>query len=113
MILGIQMTRLLPDVFYANKYQPWLREKYGDAWDNEQDKAKAAKKEAQVQFKRAKMQHGSSVTGHTIDSPSYKKFKEKGNVAKDKLRSDTISKGVKFYDKKGTGRIRDGKKHYD
>jgi len=107
------MTRLLPDVFYANKYQPWLGEKYGDAWDNAQDKEKSAKKEAQLQFKRAKMQHGSSVTGHTIDSPSYKKFKEKGNVAKDKLRSDTLKKGVKFYDKKGTGRIKDGKKNYD
>ena len=107
------MTRLLPDVFYATKYQPWLREKYGDAWDNEQDKAKAAKKEAQVQFKRAKMQHGSSVTGHSSDSPSYKKFKEKGNVAKDTLRKDTREKGIKFYDKKGTGRIKDGKKHYD
>ena len=113
MILGIQMTRLLPDVFYANKYQPWLSEKYGDAWDNPTDKEKSAKKEAQLQFKRAKMQHGSNVTGHSIDSPSYKKFKEKGNVAKDKLRSDTRSKGVKFYDKKGTGRIKDGKKHYD
>ena len=107
------MIRLLPDVFYTNKYQPWLSEKYGDAWDNAQDKEKSAKKEAQLQFKRAKMQHGSSVTGHSIDSPSYKKFKEKGNVAKDKLRSDTRTKGVKFYDKKGTGRIKDGKKHYD
>ena len=37
------MTRLLPDVFYANKYQPWLSEKYGDAWDNPTDKAKSAK----------------------------------------------------------------------
>jgi len=107
------MTRLLPDVFYSNKYQPWLREKYGDAWDNAQDKEKSAKKEAQLQFKRAKMQHGSSVTGHSIDSPSYKKFKEKGNVAKNKLRTDTRTKGVKFYDKKGSGRIKDGKKHYD
>ena len=107
------MTRLLPDVFYANKYQPWLREKYGDAWDNPQDKAKSAKKEAQVQFKRDKMQHGSSVTGHSSDSPSYKKFKEKGNVAKDKLISDTRKKGVKFYDKKGSGRMKGGKKHYD
>ena len=82
------MTRLLPDVFYATKYEPWLREKYGDAWDNPTDKAKDAKKEAQVQFNRDKMQHGSNVTGHSSDSPSYKKFKEKGNVAKDKLRKD-------------------------
>ena len=57
------MTRLLPDVFYATKYEPWLRERYGDAWDNPTDKEKSAKKEAQVQFKRDRMQHGSSVTG--------------------------------------------------
>ena len=107
------MIRLLPDAFYANKYEPWLKEKYGDQWDNPQDKAKSAKKEAQVQFNRDKMQHGSSVTGHSSDSPSYKKFKEKGNVAKDKLRKDTREKGIKFYDKKGSGRVKDGKKHYD
>ena len=107
------MTRLLPDVFYANKYQPWLREKYGDAWDNPTDKAKDAKKEAQVQFSKDKMQHGSSVTGHSIDSLSYQKFKEKGNVAKDKLRSDTRKKGVKFFDSEGSGRIVKGKKRYD
>ena len=107
------MVRLLPDVFYANKYEPWLREKYGDAWDNPKDKVKDAKKEAQTQFKKDRMQHGSDVTGHSVDSPTYKKFKEVGNVAKEKLRIDKKKKGVKFYDKKGTGRIRDGKKHYD
>ena len=96
MILGIQMTRLLPDVFYADKYQPWLREKYGDAWDNPKDKVKDAKKEAQTQFKKDRMQHGSDVTGHSVDSPTYKKFKEVGNVAKEKLRIDTKKKGVKF-----------------
>ena len=107
------MIRLLPDVFYATKYEPWLREKYGDAWDNPRDKAKDAKKEAENQFKKDRMQHGHDVTGHSVDSPTYKKFKEVGNVAKEKLRIDTKKKGVKFYDKKGTGRIRDGKKHYD
>ncbi len=107
------MIRLLPDAFYANKYEPWLHERYGDAWDNPADKEKSAKKEKELQFKKDRMQHGSDVTGHSSDSPSYKKFKEVGNVAKEKLRSDTKKKGVKFYDKKGTGRIRDGKKHYD
>ena len=107
------MTRLLPDVFYASKYEPWLREKYGDAWDNPADKEKSAKKEKEVQFKKDRMQHGHDVTGDSSDSPSYKKFKEKGNVAKEKLRSDTRTLGVKFYDKKGSGRIKDGKKHYD
>jgi len=107
------MIRLLPDAFYANKYEPWLKEKYGDQWDTADQKKKDAKKEAQVQFSRDKMQHGSSVTGHSIDSPSYKEFKDKGNVAKDKLISDTRKKGVKFYSKGRTGRIKDGKKHYD
>ena len=107
------MVRLLPDVFYANKYEPWLREKYGDAWDNPKDKTKDARKEAQTQFKKDRMQHGSDVTGHSVDSPSYKKFREVGNVAKEKLRSDTSKLGVKFYDKKGSGRIVKGRKVYD
>ena len=107
------MIRLLPDAFYATKYEPWLKERYGDQWDTPEQKKKDDKKETETQFNKDKMQHGSSVTGHSSDSPSYKKFKEKGNVAKDKLHSDTRKKGVKFYDKQGSGRIRDGKKHYD
>ena len=31
----------------------------------------------------------------------------------EKLYMDTKKKGVKFYDKKGTGRLKDGKKIYD
>ena len=31
----------------------------------------------------------------------------------EKLYIDTKRKGVKFYDKKGTGRLKDGKKVYD
>ena len=31
----------------------------------------------------------------------------------EKLYTDTKNKGVKFYDKKGTGRLKDGKKIYD
>ena len=31
----------------------------------------------------------------------------------EKLYMDTKKKGVKFYDKKGTGRLKDGKKVYD
>ena len=31
----------------------------------------------------------------------------------EKLYMDTKRKGVKFFDKKGTGRIRDGKKNYE
>ncbi len=42
--------------------------------------------------------------------------KEKDKAAKkqnEKVRSDTQKHGVKFSDAKGTGRIKDGKKHYD
>ena len=86
------MVRLLPDVFYANKYEPWLREKYGDAWDNPKDKVKDAKKEAQTQFKKDRMQHGSDVTGHSVDSPTYKrggKYKIQPQSYKDYQRSRT------------------------
>ncbi len=108
------MIRLLPDVFYSTKYQPWvLPEKYGSQWDTEKHREDRAKNQKKLQYEKDRMMHGSDVTGHSPDSPTYKKFKEKGNVAKDKLRSDTRTKGVKFYDKKGTGRIKDGKKHYD
>jgi hypothetical protein len=31
----------------------------------------------------------------------------------DKLRSETRAKGIRFYDSKGSGYIRKGKKHYD
>ena len=45
-----------------------------------------------------------------------KKFKDvmdKGKAAKDKLYKTTREKGVRFYDKKGSGYMKDGKKKYD
>ena len=45
-----------------------------------------------------------------------KKFKDvmdKGKAAKDKLYKTTKEKGVRFYDKKGSGYMKDGKKKYD
>ena len=45
-----------------------------------------------------------------------KKFKDvmtKGKEAKDKLYKTTKEKGVRFYDKKGSGYMKDGKKKYD
>ena len=45
-----------------------------------------------------------------------KKFKDvmdKGKAAKDKLYKTTKEKGVRFYDKKGAGYMKDGKKKYD
>ena len=107
------MVRLLPDVFYATKYEPWLREKYGDSWDTPEHRDRREKNQKRLQYEKDRMIHGRDVTGHSPDSPTYKEFLKKGNVAKEKLRKDTKEKGVKFYDKDGTGRIRDGKKHYD
>ena len=45
-----------------------------------------------------------------------KKFKDvmdKGKEAKNKLYTTTKTKGVRFYDKKGSENIKDGKKKYD
>ena len=45
-----------------------------------------------------------------------KKFKDvmdKGKEAKNKLYTTTKTKGVRFYDKKGSGYMKDGKKKYD
>ena len=45
-----------------------------------------------------------------------KKFKDvmdKGKAEKDKLYKTTREKGVRFYDKKGSGYMKDGKKKYD
>ena len=45
-----------------------------------------------------------------------KKFKDvmaKGKESKDKLYKTTREKGVRFYDKKGSGYMKDGKKKYD
>jgi len=50
------------------------------------------------------------------DMAKGKKFKDvmnKGKAAKDKLYKTTKEKGVRFYDKKGSGYMKDGKKKYD
>ena len=44
---------------------------------------------------------------------SFKSVMAKGKEAKDKLYKTTREKGVRFYDKKGSGYMKDGKKKYD
>jgi hypothetical protein len=51
-----------------------------------------------------------------LEKEKNKKKKEKEEKYKkslEDLRSETREKGIKFYDKKGSGYIRDGQKHYD
>ena len=43
----------------------------------------------------------------------YKEILDKGKKAKEKLFTDTRTKGVRFYDKKGSGYMKGGKKKYD
>ena len=43
----------------------------------------------------------------------YKEVMAKGEKAKEKLYSDTRKKGVRFYDKKGSGYMKGGVKKYD
>ena len=61
------------------------------------------KKEREHKERDARMKYGKR----------YKEVMAKGEKAKEKLYSDTRKKGVRFYDKKGSGYMKDGKKKYD
>ena len=43
----------------------------------------------------------------------YKEVLKRQKEAKDKLHHETRTKGVRFYDKKGSGYMKDGVKKYD
>ena len=87
--------RWLPDAFYANKYQPWLGETYGDSWDTPQHRERTAEKEKDHKFDKDRMMHGKKVTGTSRASTKYKDFIKKANASKNKLRPGE----VKRYDK--------------
>jgi len=56
---------------------------------------------------KAQAKHGE------VKAKRYKEVMAKGKAAKEKLYKDTKEKGVRFYDKKGSGYMKDGKKKYD
>ena len=48
-----------------------------------------------------------------VKAKRYKEIMARGKEAKEKLYKSTKEKGVRFYDKKGSGYMKDGKKKYD
>lgn len=62
-----------------------------------------AKQEKENKERDARMKYGKR----------YKEVLKKQKEAKDKLHHETRTKGVRFYDKKGSGYMKDGVKKYD
>jgi hypothetical protein len=61
------------------------------------------KKEKEHKERDARMKYGKR----------YKEIVSQGEKAKEKLYTTTRTKGVRFYDKKGSGYMKGGKKTYD
>ena len=78
-----------------------MREKYGDTWDSEKYRKKRAEAEKELKKNKLIMQHGKK---------KYRDMVAKGKEAKEKVRDP---RGVRFYDKKGKGYLKGGKKTYD
>ena len=103
----------LPDAFYANKYQPWLLpEKYGDTFDDEKNRKRTAEKEKDLKYTKDRMMHGKKKVGQSKDSETYRTWKKR-RAEMETQKPRMTEKGVKFYDKKGTGYMKGGKKKYD
>ena len=105
--------RFLPEAFYASKYQPWLAEGYGSSFDNEKERKKMQDSEDQNTFNKNRMKHGKKNVGSSKDSLTYRTWKKKQSAEKEANRPRMTEKGVRFYDAKGKGYIKGGKKTYD
>ena len=84
----------LPEIFDKQaRFKPWLREKYGDTFDDEKNRKKSREKEAELKYKKDRMMHGKKKVGHSKDSPTYKQFVARAKESK-------LKRGeVKTYDK--------------
>ena len=80
-----------------------LKEKYGDSWDDEKYRKQRDKKEKQLKKDRLIMKHGKK---------KYAEMMKDAKAAKDRS-SLKDPRGVKFFDAKGSGYIKGGKKKYN
>ena len=108
--------RFLPDAFYASPSQPWLAgvyEKYGSTFDSEKERKRMKDHEDENQYNKDRMTHRSKKVGQSRDSETYRTWKKRRAAEKEANRPRMTEKGVRFYDKKGKGYIKGGKKTYD
>jgi len=79
-------------------------------------KKKVKKEEVKASYSQGQVTFGSFYNRAKEAMKDAAKKKEKDRESKkrnEKVRADTHKHGMKFYDKKGSGRIKDGKKVYD
>jgi len=82
----------LPDAFKANKYQPWLWEKYYGTFDHTKMQKQRAENEAENKYQKDRMQHGKKKVGTSRQSTKYKDFVKKAAESKKRLRPGEVKR---------------------